>query len=152
MACRDADRQDAFVRARSLDDSFEARRDEAVRQKVAHRDELEISDPEQAERPRVVPRSYRFPILTPRKFPLERPQQAAVPQERPAQAQEDEMERQDAALMAQLQVSLVLRAAQLQELRQVSRQQVREQAAEHWSPEIHWWPLVQQTEAPQQDA
>ena len=136
MAYRDAARQDAFAQVRLLDDNFEARRNEAVRQTAVRQDELEISGLAEAERRLDVLRSCRLLILMPRQSPLERPQRDAVPQVRPAQAQEDEMERQDAGLMAQLQVALALQAAQLQEPRQVSPQQVREPPAEHWLLEI----------------
>jgi hypothetical protein len=55
--------------------------------------------------------------------------QVALPQELAARAREDEVERRDAAQMAQLRVSLGPQERQPQELLQVSRQQVSERAA-----------------------
>jgi hypothetical protein len=76
-----------------------------------------------------------------------------VPQERQAvRAQKDEVERQGAAEMAQLQISLEPQVQQLQELPQVSPRLVREQAVAHRLLEMQSQRLAQPREALQQDA
>jgi hypothetical protein len=151
MACPDAARQDAVAQVRLPDDSFEARQGAVAHQTVVHRGELDIFG--LVEEPlRVALHSYRS-LKPTRDRPTEPQRRVAVPQERPAvRAQKDEVERQGAAEMAQLQISLEPQVQQLQELPQVSPRLVREQAVAHRLLEMQSQRLAQPREALQQDA
>jgi hypothetical protein len=152
MACPDAARQDAFAQVRLPDDSFEARPGAVAHQTVVHRGELDIFGLVEEEPLRVALHPHRSRKPT-RDRPTEPQRRVAVPQERPAvRAQKDEVERQGAAEMAQLQISLEPQVQQLQELRQVSPRLVREQAVAHRLLEMQSQRLAQPREALQQDA
>jgi len=114
-AYRGAARWDAFGQVRLPDENFEARRDGAAHQLVVLPVEPEIFGLA-VEHLRVALYPHLF---LPRNFQLEPQQQDAAPQERLAGwARKTEVERRDAALMAQLRVLL---GQQSQVLLQASR-------------------------------
>lgn len=118
---------------RLRDENSEVRRDEAVHQKVVHRDELEIFGLEEEH-----PRGAVFRNLSPnlflkptQDFPMAQQRQDVVQQERQAdRVRKDEVELLDAAQMEQLQILPGPQEQPPQELLQVSQQRALEQMDE----------------------